>query len=366
MFLHLLTRDYNFVIFKQSLKSKVLNLLTRGLLLFFSWLVLDASAQDIHFSMFYASPLTLNPAMTGTTEGTYRAAVIYRNQWRSITSPAPFSTFAASFEMKLLQDKLPNNVFAVGGLLVSDQTNDAVLTSTSFMLSAAYHKGLDKNHKHFLGVGLQAAYTNMGLKWNELTFPSQIDLSNYTFNTTQQSGENVQKTSLNYFDLHAGILQQSQITDFMGMMTGFAVFHLVEPKESFLGENVRIADRFVVSEGLRFKVTDKVYITPNFIYQYQLKAQEINFGTAVEYHMQVPKSELIASIGGWYRVNDAPIISAGLEYFKARLMFSYDINTSGLKAATTDRGAFELALIFTGFLKTKQVNYPVLVPCPMM
>jgi hypothetical protein len=65
-------------------------------------------------------------------------------------------------------------------------------------------------------------------------------------------------------------------------------------------------------------------------------------------------------------VNDAPIVSAGLEYYKVRMMFAYDINTSSLRAATSDRGAFELAVIFTGILKTKQVIYPVMVPCPMM
>ena len=66
----------------------------------------DISAQDIHFSMFYASPITLNPALTGVFDGTYRVAAIYRNQWQSVSTP--YNTFAASFDIKLLQDKLKN------------------------------------------------------------------------------------------------------------------------------------------------------------------------------------------------------------------------------------------------------------------
>ena len=52
-------------------------LLTFALLFFIS-----LNAQDIHFSQFYASPLTLNPAMTGFVNGDCRAGVIYRNQWK--------------------------------------------------------------------------------------------------------------------------------------------------------------------------------------------------------------------------------------------------------------------------------------------
>ena len=41
-------------------------------------------AQDPHFSQFYASPLTLNPALTGKFDGTFRLAANYRNQWPGI------------------------------------------------------------------------------------------------------------------------------------------------------------------------------------------------------------------------------------------------------------------------------------------
>ena len=42
-------------------------------------------AQDIHFSQFYASPLTMNPAMTGMMDGTFRATAQYREQWSSLS-----------------------------------------------------------------------------------------------------------------------------------------------------------------------------------------------------------------------------------------------------------------------------------------
>lgn len=320
------------------------------------------AAQDTHFSMFYASPLTLNPALTGVNDGTYRAAGIYRNQWRSISTP--FVTYSASFDIKLLQAKLKNDVFGVGGMFLGDRSGDGKLTMNTGMVSVAYQKGLDKNHKHFLGLGIQLGYTQKSLKYQQLAFPDQFNGTDFDLN--QSNNENIAKPNIGYFDMQAGLLHQSMIKDVVGFMTGFSVYHLVQPKESFLGEKVKLATRFTVTEGIRIKAYKNFYITPNFIFQYQNKAQEINFGTAFEYHMPMAKSELIASIGGWYRLKDAAIITAGLEYYKVRVMAAYDINTSTLKPATKGRGGFEIAIIYTGIIKSKSLNYPVLVPCPMM
>src|SRR3990170_4989250 len=56
------------------------------------------SAQDIHFSQFYQSPLTLNPALAGTTVW-IRAGAIYRSQWGAVTDN-PYNTIGAAFDMK--------------------------------------------------------------------------------------------------------------------------------------------------------------------------------------------------------------------------------------------------------------------------
>jgi type IX secretion system PorP/SprF family membrane protein len=250
-------------------------------------------------------------------------------------------------------------------MFVGDKSGDGKLSMNSAMVSAAFHKGLDKDHRHFLGLGVQLGYTQKSLKWQQLAFPSQF--SDGDFNLNQSSGENFGKPNVGYFDMQAGLLHQSTFNNVVGMMTGLTVYHLVQPKESFINQKVKLPLRFTVHEGLRIRLVKNLYLTPNFIFQYQNKAQEINFGTSFEYHMLAGKSELVASLGGWYRLKDAAIISAGLEYYKVRGMFAYDINASKLKPATNGgRGAFEIAIIYTGFIKTKSVAYPILVPCPMM
>jgi len=73
----------------------------RKILLFFFALLFftDLSAQDKHFTQFYSSPLTLNPALTGAYIGRYRLSTVYRDQWRSVVE-TPFRTFAAELDVR--------------------------------------------------------------------------------------------------------------------------------------------------------------------------------------------------------------------------------------------------------------------------
>ena len=47
------------------------------------FLLVSVKAQDPHFSQFFASPLTLNPAFTGKFDGSWRLAANHRDQWHS-------------------------------------------------------------------------------------------------------------------------------------------------------------------------------------------------------------------------------------------------------------------------------------------
>jgi type IX secretion system PorP/SprF family membrane protein len=325
-------------------------------------LIIGVSAQDIHFSQFYASPLNLNPALTGVFEGNYRATAIYRNQWSSISSP--FVTYSGSFDIKLLEGKLPRDVFAVGANFYGDKAGNGKLSNYSAFASASFNKSLDKKAKHFIGLGVSLGWSQRSLNAQSLAFPSQFN--NGDFDLTQSNGENFGKTNFGYFDVNAGILQQSNFKDVVGLFNGFTVYHLAFPKESFLNDNYRLKNRFTIHGGLRIRAAKNFYITPNYIVQLQNKAREINVGSGLEYHIPAKKTNVVVSLGAWYRIKDAAIVSAGLEFYRLRIMAAYDINTSALKTSTNGRGGFEIALIYTGLIKSRSISVPILVPCPRM
>ncbi|MGH2644673.1 MAG: type IX secretion system membrane protein PorP/SprF, partial [Chitinophagaceae bacterium] len=87
--------------------------------LFIGFLIirLPAKAQDPHFTQFFASPLTLNPAFTGLFSGDMRVAANYRSQWSSIATP--FITSTISADMGILKNVIPyNDIWGVGALVL--------------------------------------------------------------------------------------------------------------------------------------------------------------------------------------------------------------------------------------------------------
>jgi hypothetical protein len=98
---------------------------------------------------------------------------------------------------------------------------------------------------------------------------------------------------------------------------------------------------------------------------FQNEASQLNLGSAIEYHFGQQDNKVIASIGGWYRLDDAGIVSASVEYMRIRLGVSYDVTTSTLKAVPKPTGSFEISLIYIGILPGNDTG-PVLVPCPRL
>src|SRR5271155_5790433 len=82
----------------------------------------SALAQDVHFTQYFTSPLTLNPAMTGLVPDDIRFAANYRTQWSSV-SPDPYITGTASFDMAMLKGKLPEgDALGIGLLMLYDKS----------------------------------------------------------------------------------------------------------------------------------------------------------------------------------------------------------------------------------------------------
>ena len=85
-------------IFNNSCLSFVLAL---GFILSFNSTI---EAQDPHFSQFYTSPLTLNPALAGAIDDDQRFVLNYKNQWEALGTT--FRTYAASYDLALMKKRL--------------------------------------------------------------------------------------------------------------------------------------------------------------------------------------------------------------------------------------------------------------------
>ena len=122
----------------------------RGVRAFYVWLSLAAvgswytsavQGQDLHFSQFFNSPLTTNPANTGfLPEHDYRLGANYRQQWASI--PAQFKTMSIFGDAQAFRDRFESGWMGLGGVILRDVAGSGNLTSTKVYGSAAYHQML--------------------------------------------------------------------------------------------------------------------------------------------------------------------------------------------------------------------------------
>ncbi|RYZ31969.1 MAG: type IX secretion system membrane protein PorP/SprF, partial [Sphingobacteriales bacterium] len=87
------------------------------LLIFFS---VPVAAQDLHFSQFYQSPLTTNPANTGfIPDADYRIGGNYRNQYSSIMQQ-PYKTMSLFGDAQVFRDRFENGWLGLGAVVLSD------------------------------------------------------------------------------------------------------------------------------------------------------------------------------------------------------------------------------------------------------
>jgi len=304
----------------------------------------NTMAQDPHFSQFFSSPLTLNPAYTGKFDGIWRAAGNYRNQWPTINNA--FTTFTASVDFGILQNRLPDfDTWGVGFLALSDKSGNKILQNNFFAVSTAYHKALDEDGYNQLALGFQASYGQKRLDLTNATFEDQLTALGFTGVTSEVfSNQNV---NLNYFDVNTGLMYSMSTNGENSFYLGASMYHINHPKESFKGGDFSLSPRYTIHGGGYMPIDATKMFHTSFIYQTQAGASEIVFGGALSFLLNDDESKPTNLYGGlWYRVNDAFIPYIAVELANLRIGYSYDINNSSLNTASNSRGGNEISLIY--------------------
>ncbi|MBN9350955.1 MAG: PorP/SprF family type IX secretion system membrane protein [Chitinophagaceae bacterium] len=302
------------------------------------------NAQDPHFSQFFASPLTLNPALTGKFDGNLRVAGNYRNQWPALNNV--YTTYTVSVDFRIMKNHIPSNdTWGVGILALKDQAGGNILTDNYVALSTSYHKALDEDGFQQIGIGFQGSYGQKRLDQSKLYFEDM--LTPFGFTGITQEVFNNQNLNVSYLDLNAGILYSGSTSDDNNFYVGASMYHINRPRESFMAADWSIGTRATVHAGGFFPVADNVRFHASGIFQVQNKATETviggAFAAAIDQQSENPSN---VYFGSWFRFNDALIPYVGLEFSGMRIGATYDINISSLRPASQSRGGMELSLIY--------------------
>lgn len=324
------------------------------------------SAQDLHFSLFNMSPLTLNPAHTGAFSGTARIGGIYRDQWRSISGFDGFRTPAFYIDAPILRGLGKNDWIGVGGSFYSDKAGSVNLSTSGSLLSGAYHLSLDKNRNSVLTLGVQGGTVQRKIDQEELRFEEGYEIvgGNWQYNPNLAGDNNLQTQS--YFDLNAGLLFRTKMNDQTNLELGVAGMHLLKPEyniASSASKEERKRPMLIAAHGtLNYDLNDKLRISPTFLFQTTKGSTETMVQVWGGYLIN-PEKDIRLNFGTGYRLSDAVPILLGIDVEDLRVALAYDINTSQLNTATNTVGAFELAASYIIRIFKKPTVEPAIL-CP--
>jgi len=333
------------------------------------------NAQDIHFSQFNQSPLTLNPALAGTTVW-IRAGLQYRTQWKAVHSeftPNTYSTIGAAFDIKSKKRwiKVKNATekyrqsgesgFGWGVNVFNDRAGDGKMGTLQANASLAYQ--IYMSEKSMIALGFQGGVMQRSLNYSKLQWGTQYDPNSSTgYNATLPADKAIAGGDANFIvpDLSAGAIYTYKKSerymssgDQFDFTIGAALFHVTKPKYSFLAGGEKLYSRMVFHGNGTFGVPNsKLAIVPGFMIAMQGPNQEILAGSLFRYTLSENSKYTgfvkgaSVSLGGYYRNKDAFVAAALFEFSSYGIGVSYDINVSGLKTVSKSRGGLEITFRF--------------------
>ena len=309
-----------------------------------------AQAQDPHFNQYNTFASQLNPALVGNYDGSYRLAALYRQQWTSALGQSQgYRTVGADVDVSLLEGYLRHSKLAIGVGLLNDRSGTAGLDYLNANITVAYHQGFGKDGSHRLSIGLQGGYIQKRI--DNPTFADQFINHDQTLTTTGEKLTN----GFSNGDFSAGLYWKSNFHDRVRFGVGIGMYHIIQPSEAILANTV-------VSHGNQFRRYSadfnleafigkrrKMSLSPEFLFYQQGQSREITPGLFWAYYFQTGfRKNNSFHLGVRYRVGDAVVPMAMVEFRNIRVGFGYDVTVSNLETTTRNRGAFELSLSFIG------------------
>jgi type IX secretion system PorP/SprF family membrane protein len=326
-------------------------------------------AQDPHFSMYYAVPMSINPAFTGMFNGNIRATAQFRSQWGTVLGgDNSFRSTLGSIELKTNKAFGKTDAFSGGVYFMNDVAGQSKYTINRGALSFAYRFSFDKWGDHFLSVGFAPGFMTNGLDFTGLSFGSQWN--GVAYDPNRPNGETPPDGVRFNYDMSAGLLwglkNDRKRTRYH---IGFSMLHINQPNQSlFFGSNaweVKLPMKITTHIGATLPMSENLEIMPKALVMLQGNSHEEILGADFKILLEDRNSYGNAFyVGGLIRTVGGDSSSINAESFAVTARFdvgdwelgaAYDFNISSLNRASYFQGAFEVSLAYIGrFSKVRQ------------
>lgn len=340
-----------------------------GLLLSFCFILCSSAlfAQDLHFTLYDYAPLSINPANSGNYEGTYRIGGIYRDQWAAV------NTSASSFRTPMVYIDAP--LIAIGkrdwlgaGLAVQlDESGSLDQKTNTFMLSAAYHRSLNK--KTTLSLGVQGGARNRDISNTDAYSTENMLLNNVSVADEALTIFETSQDPSSGFVVNAGLVLKSKVNKNTNFQMGISALNINQPNQSLeiptsKDTQYKLPLRFNLHGSVESKLNDKWTINPTILVSNIRNQNELDLQVWGEYLLNKEK-EIDLRVGLGHRLGRDIQPLFGVNYGSLRAAVGYDLRVGTLGSAISGRGGIEIAIGYTGTI-FKKPDVPPVIFCPQL
>ncbi len=306
--------------------------------------ILNLEAQNFNFSQYNNNPFAIGPACLGEYTGVGKLSTIYRNQWYKMSNN-PYKTYGVSAEAKMFNKK----VF-IGGHLINDEVGDGTFKIMQYSFQIASKVRINKNN--YINLGIQSDFNTYSVSSANYSWNSQFD--GKRLNKNILSGEVFDKETYNNFNISTGLLWVFEAKE-IKYKFGFLARNIIKSNASFFVKPAKYSNlSFVLNGNIEFNRNNILY-SPSFTlqrfnnnsyvakYGLYFKSQ---YGTQSRYSNYKNISEVY--FGLFFRNVNAIIPQVKFNYErKIEFVFSFDIDVSPLREASSYQGAAEIGLNYS-------------------
>ncbi len=307
-------------------------------------------AQEPNFSQFIASPLSINPALAGSSDADWRAVSNIRRQWIGNISPYSTQTISIDGKLRTLEDQ---SYFGLGGMLLSEKAMDGLYKSNFINLNASYHQALDDNGNG-ISVALGVINNSTRVDLGGLTFDQQ--LSSTGFNQALPITEMNLGNSTSFTSATAGLLYTYD-AEFSFLNLGISGYRFVKTKRSLMNDPTKkISPRYSAHADFGTAINDVISANFSALHLIQDGMSVTSLGAIMGIQhgasgFEENKVRMI-NLGLYYRVNDAITPYVGYVFNGFQFGLSYDVSATTSKTGSVNYRSVELSFMYKKYLPT--------------
>lgn len=325
---------------------------------------LKSFSQDPSFSQFFLNRIYFNPGYSGMNDG-HNLSLTYRRQWVNI--PGKFETMFFSYDTDISM-KNGNGLGGIGITAYNDFQGEGFLQTSGINLMLSTRFPSNKKSSIIIQPAMSIALQNKRISWEKLTFGDQYspvygkitEISNFKKPDEQQNI--FPDFATGFVFSYSNNRYSNKSVNPWNFRFGFAMHHLFEPYQNFLGADSKLPRKYVSHLNFNISIDEgsKYIFAPGIAWEHQSEMNTLYAGLNFTWKPII--------LGCWYRgfkYADSYILNIGFigsnhqnsskESKVFKFSYSYDITISKLGSKST-LGSHEFTLTYS-FDKNKKSKW---------